>query len=479
MGGEASSECEGELLTRIAKLPVTILLVALMIVVPAEAMALVATAAGETDYAALFFLLAVMLLAGKFSGEAAERVGQPAVLGELIAGVLLGGSVLGVIPTGPESELSEVVKILAEIGVVILLFEIGLETDLKALFRVGRAALAVALVGVVLPMLGGVVFWLSPLAKPEFSATGTGSTAIFIGATLTATSVGITARVLRDLHVMHSTESRMIIGAAVIDDVLGLVLLGLVSSLAAGNAVTVLGVGKTLGLAVGFLVAAVAVGLAVAPWIFGMVDRMRVRGVLLVSAFAFMLGLAALADRAGSAMIIGAFAAGLILSGTNQFDAIEERIKPVADVFTPIFFLSIGAQLNVRLLNPLDPENLPVLGIGMALLVIAIFGKLAAGWSVPWRKFNRSAVGLGMMPRGEVGLIFANIGLATGILTEQLFGAIIIMVIGTTFMAPPLLKWSFGRWGMTHPGADAPTPLQEAVAELVQAEGEESTDDTS
>ncbi len=455
------------------------LLTPLAALVPADAAAAVAPA-GETDYAALFLLLAVMLLAGKFSGEAAERIGQPAVLGELIAGVLLGGSVLGVIPTAPEAELSEVVKILAEIGVVILLFEIGLETDLKALFRVGQGALAVATTGVVLPMLGGVLLWLSPLGKPEFSLGETHTTAIFIGATLTATSVGITARVLRDLDVMRSIESRLIIGAAVIDDVLGLVLLGLVSSLAAGNAVTVLGVGQSLGIAIGFLVLAVGIGLAIAPTIFEMVDRMRVRGVLLVSAFAFMLILAALAERAGSAMIIGAFAGGLILSGTNQFDAIEERIKPIADVFTPIFFLSIGAQLDVRLLNPLDPENLPVLGLGIALLGIAIVGKLAAGWSVPWTRFNRAAVGLGMMPRGEVGLIFANIGLATGVLTDQLFSAILIMVIGTTFMAPPLLKWSFGRWGVTMPGEDETSPLERPPPEAPAIAAETvSPDDSS
>ncbi len=419
-----------------------------------------AAAAGETEYARLFFLLAVMLVAGKFSGEAAERIGQPAVLGELLVGVVLGGSVLGVIPTAPGESLSEVVKILAEIGVVILLFEIGLETDLKELFRVGKAALAVATTGVVLPMIGGILFWMSPLAPARFGVASDTSTAVFIGAALTATSVGITARVLRDLEVMHSIESRLIIGAAIIDDVLGLVLLGLVSSLAAGNAVTVLGIGQSLAIAVGFLVVAVAVGLLVAPSVFTMVDRMRVRGVLLVSAFAFMLALAALAERAGSAMIIGAFAAGLILSGTNQFDAIEERIKPVADVFTPIFFLSIGAQLDVGLLNPLNQENLPVLGMGGSLLGIAIIGKLVSGWSVPWRRFNRGAVGLGMMPRGEVGLIFANIGLATGVLSDELFSAILIMVIGTTFMAPPLLKWSFNRWGMTDPTEDRVAPGQ-------------------
>ncbi len=405
--------------------------------------------AGESDIVRLFFILGAMLLAGKFSGEASERLGQPAVIGELIAGALLGGSLLGVIPVSPDDSLTDIIKILAEIGVVILLFEIGLGTDLKEMFRVGPAAMMVAMVGVVLPMIGGILFWISPLAIPEYGPTGVVTTAIFLGATLTATSVGITARVLQDLKVMHSLESRLIIGAAVIDDILGLVLLGLVSSLAAGTAVTVLGVGRALGAAVGFLVLALGIGLVVAPKLFDFVDRMRVRGMLLVAAFAFALIVAGLADISGSAMIVGAFAAGLILSGTNQFNLIMDRIKPVADVFTPIFFLRIGAQFDVRLLNPFEPDNLPVLGMGLALLAIAIAAKVVAGWAAPWRRFNRWAVGFGMIPRGEVGLIFAGIGLAGGILSRELFGAVIIMVIGTTFVAPPILKWSFNRFGST------------------------------
>jgi Kef-type K+ transport system membrane component KefB len=181
-----------------------------------------------------------------------------------------------------------------------------------------------------------------------------------------------------------------------------------------------------------------------APRIFGLIDRMRVRGILLVAAFAFLLALAALADRLGSALIIGAFAAGIVLSGTNQFHAIEERMKPVADIFTPVFFLSIGAAVDVRAF-----ADAKVLGIGGMLFVIAVLGKLASGWAVPWRRFNRWAVGVGMAPRGEVGLIFARIGLTAGVLSQQLFSAILLMVIGTTFVAPPLLKWAFARFGST------------------------------
>jgi Kef-type K+ transport system membrane component KefB len=415
-------------------------------------------AAGGGDVVRFFAILGIMLVAGKFSAELFERLRQPPVLGELLAGILLGSSVLGIIPTAPDDPLTEVVTILAEVGVVVLLFEIGLETDLKAMARVGGAAGAVAVVGVLVPFGLGFLYWMSPLHSYEHTAASATTTAIFVGAALTATSVGITARVLTDLRCMNTVEARLVLGAAVLDDVLGLVILGIVSGIAAGTAVSFLGVAKALAVAVGFLVVAVAVGTAVAPRIFGIVDRMRVRGVLLVSAFAFLLLLAALAAQVGSALIIGAFAAGLILSGTNQFDTIEERMRPVADIFTPIFFISIGAAVDLRLYNPFDPANHGVLLIGLALFVIAVVGKLASGWAVPWLRFNRWAVGVGMAPRGEVGLIFAQIGLTAGVLTPHLFSAILLMVMGTTFVAPPLLKWAFGRWGSTHDGDPGPAP---------------------
>jgi Na+:H+ antiporter len=396
-----------------------------------------------------FTVLAVMLVAGKFSGELFERVGQPAVLGELVAGILLGASVLDVIPTAPDDPLTGVIGLLAEVGVVVLLFEIGLDTDLKAMARVGAAATAIAVVGVAVPFALGFLYWLSPLHAAEHTAAGRVTTAIFVGATLTATSVGITARVLTDLRCMRALEARLVLGAAVIDDVLGLVILGVVSGIAAGSAVTLLGVGRMLAVAVGFLVVAIAAGLAIAPRIFGVVDRMQVRGVLLVSAFAFLLLLAALAERVGSAPIIGAFAAGIILSGTNQFETIEQRMKPVADIFTPVFFLTIGAAVDLGAWNPFDAASRGPLAIGGVLFLIALVGKLASGWAAPWRPFNRWAVGVGMAPRGEVGLIFARIGLTAGILTSELFSAILLMVVATTLVAPPLLKWTFARWGST------------------------------
>jgi Kef-type K+ transport system membrane component KefB len=391
----------------------------------------------------LFIVLAAMLVAAKLLGELAERFGQPAVLGELIAGVLLGGSVLGIVPT--QGTEAEIVHLLAQLGVVLLLFEIGLETDLREMFRVGTASLSVAAVGVALPFILGFIYWAYLPHAASGGSTDLTTAAIFVGATLTATSVGITARVLSDLGQMHTQEARVIIGAAVIDDVLGLVILTVVSSLAAGSSISTLGILRILGVAIGFVVVAVLVGRFAAPRLFDLVVRMRVRYVLLVFATAFALVLSATAALVGSALIIGAFAAGLILSGTNQFDTIEHEVRPVASIFTPIFFVSVGASVNLRLLDPTRESSAGILGVAITLTALAIIGKLAAGWAAPWVRFRRLVVGVGMVPRGEVGLIFADIGRRAGVLNEAVFGAILVMVMATTFVAPPGLKLLFGK----------------------------------
>ncbi len=390
----------------------------------------------------LFLVLAAMLVAAKLLGELAERFGQPSVLGELTAGVLLGGSVLGIVPA--EGTGAEIIHLLAELGVVLLLFEIGLETDLKEMFRVGPASLSVATVGVALPFALGFAYWAYLPHAASGGTTDLTMSAIFVGATLTATSVGITARVLSDLGQMHTQEAKIIIGAAIIDDVLGLVILTVVSGLAAGASVEALGVLRVFAVAVGFLTVAVLVGRFLAPRLFDLVVRMRVRYVLLVFAIAFALGLAATAALVGSALIIGAFAAGVILSGTNQFDTIEREVRPVASIFTPIFFVSVGASVNLGLLNPRHEGAAGILGIAAVLTGLAIVGKMAAGWGAPWVKFRRLVVGVGMVPRGEVGLIFADMGRRAGVLNEAVFGAVLLTVMATTFVAPPALKLLFG-----------------------------------
>ena len=406
-----------------------------------------------------FYILIVILLAAKLAGELFERLGQPAVLGELVAGVVVGSSMLGIVPTDPADPYGSIVHVMAEIGVAILLFEIGLETDLREMFRVGSAAFTVAMVGVVLPFFFGYLFW-------HMYQGGASLVAIFVGATLTATSVGITARVLTDIGKINTSEARIIIGAAVIDDILGLLILAVVEGLADTGHVSILGVAKLFGLAVGFLAVAMAIGLTTARWLFELVNRMRVRGVLVTVSLVFALMLAYFADLVGLAPIVGAFAAGLILSRTNQFDTIVEQIKPVADVFTPLFFVSIGAAVDVSILDPRNPDNHEILVIGAALFVIAVIGKLASGFVVFWRKLNRLAIGAGMVPRGEVGLIFAQLGLLGGILTQDVFSAILIMVMATTLITPPILKVLFSRTAADPDVLEGPRAAHPGIGEL-------------
>lgn len=391
---------------------------------------------------AILATVALILVAAKLLGAAAERIGQPSVLGELTAGILLGA--LGLMPAESTAGGS-FIHLLAEFGVVMLLFEIGLETDLKEMFRVGTAAASVAVVGVLIPFALGYVYWAHAPHETVASTASIAVTAIFVGATLTATSVGITARVLADLKQLQTEEAKVILGAAVIDDVLGLVILSVVSTIAGGTAVTVGAGFRVLLVAVGFLVVAVVLGLKLAPRLFDRIAALRADHVLVGLAVAFALLLAALADAAGSAMIIGAFAAGLILSGTNQFHVIEDRVRPIGAILTPVFFVSVGAQADLGLFDITRPGAIPMLTLALVLTILALVGKLASGWAAPWARFDPLTVGLGMVSRGEVGLIFADIGRRTGILGEPVFNAILIMVLATTIVAPVALKRRFPR----------------------------------
>lgn len=371
------------------------------------------------------FAFAAALIAAKLLGELAERVGQPAVLGELLAGVILGPSVLGLVP------LTAGLFLLAEIGVILLLFEVGLETDLQELAGVGAPALSVALLGMVLPFLGG--FFLTRILGHSTLV------AIFVGAALTATSIGITARVLSELKVLSTREGQIILGAAIVDDVLGLVVLAVVSQIAAGEGLEIGTAVRATGLAVGFLVVALALGIPLGHRLVRVVDKAGVRGVLGAASVALALLLAFAAEEAGSAPIIGAFAAGLVLARTNRRHDIDTALKPVVDIFAPVFFVYVGAQVNVAYLNPLVAENRSALLLALGLTVVGFLGKFAAGWAA-WGKVRRAFIGAGMVPRGEVGLIFASIGRATGALPEPVFVAVVLTVFATTFLAPPLLK---------------------------------------
>jgi Kef-type K+ transport system membrane component KefB len=400
-------------------------------------------AAGESGFPDLLLVVAAMLAVGKLFSEGAVRLGLPGVLGELLAGVVLGPGLLGMIPTGAASG-ADFIRLLAELGVILLLFEVGLETNLAAMFKVGGAAAAVAAVGVLLPFSLGYVYW-SWVPHPVMGDGGDlGTVAIFVGATLTATSVGITARVLGDLGQMNTPEARVILGAAVLDDVIGLVILGVVSGLAAGGVTSVASVAGTFAVAAGFLVAVVIVGNLVVPRLADRVARMRASGVVVVLSLAFALALAAFAAKAGSALIIGAFAAGLVLSRTSHVQTIETQVRPVAAVLAPIFFVNIGAALDLSILRPGQPGAAGPLLVAAALTVLAVLGKVAAGWAAPWLRLRRLAVGVGMVPRGEVGLIFADVGRQAGLLSGGTFSAVLLMVMATTFLAPLWLKLIFG-----------------------------------
>jgi Kef-type K+ transport system membrane component KefB len=385
---------------------------------------------GHLDVPQFLGLLVVMLGAAKLLGALAQWIGQPAVLGELVAGVLLGMSVAGLVDPNQDA-----LHLLAELGVIILLFEIGLETDLGQLVRVGGSSAVVAIVGVVLPFaLGYAVCWLLGLGT---------LVAIVAGATLTATSVGITARVLSDLNRLHEPESQIILGAAVIDDVIGLVILAVVAGLLKGEEVTSLGIAKTAGIAFGFLAATLLVGGLVIPPLVRALSKVDLPGTPTMLAIMLALGLAWLAFVAGSAMIIGAFAAGLLLRGTPQAHEIEKGVAHLGHFFVPLFFVAVGAAVDVNVLNPLDPDNTQTLLVGSLLIVAAVIGKFMAGYAPFWFKGNKKVIGVGMIPRGEVGLIFAQRGLAAGVFGASLFSAVTLMVLVTTFMAPPLLKLLF------------------------------------
>ncbi len=373
--------------------------------------------------------LLAILLSAKIFGELAERLGQPAVLGELVGGVVLGTGFISFFhPHDP------VLALMSEVGVILLLFETGVHSDLGQLLKAGPTSTAVAAVGVVAPFLLG---W------GLMTALGHGGIqAVFVGAALTATSVGITARVLSDMGKLAVPEAQIVLGAAVIDDVLGIIILSAVSGIAASGALQWGSVIKIALLSAGFLATALYLGPYLSEALVGIVRRMRVRGVLVSAALCFALALSLAAHLLGTAMIVGAFCAGILLARTDKKEDIDVSIRPVVDIFAPIFFVMVGAKVQLGAFDPTVPANRPMLGLAALLILAAVAGKLASALAVRDKGLNRMAVGYGMIPRGEVGLIFAQIGLTAGIVDAALYGAVVAMVIVTTFLAPPLLKRS-------------------------------------
>lgn len=408
------------------------------------------SAAHSDPIGAVALALVIILLVAKLGGDLAVRIGQPAVLGELIGGVLIGNlALLGF--TGLEPlKTDAAIDMLSRLGVLILLFEVGLESTVGQMMKVGFSSLLVAVLGVAAPFaLGwGVGAWLLPEHSFYVHA--------FLGATLTATSVGITARVLKDLNRSQSKETRIILGAAVLDDVLGLVILAVVSGIivAADHGGTLAGSDILFMLlkAIGFLVGSLFLGVLLSRRLFSLASKLRARGVLLATGLAFCFLLSWLSDLIGLAPIVGAFAAGLILEDVHYRDFIdrgehglEDLIHPISAFLVPIFFVVMGMRTDLK--SFLEPG---VLSLAAALTVVAIIGKQACSLGVLGKGIDRLTVGLGMIPRGEVGLIFANIGLGLSVAGEHIiekstFSAVVVMVIVTTMITPPLLKWSLNR----------------------------------
>jgi Kef-type K+ transport system membrane component KefB len=428
--------------------------------------ALADTAGAHSDPIAPALLALIIILASaKLAGELFERLNMPAVLGELVAGVILGNLMLinggwsffEPLRATPVNEVWAVILDgLARLGVIILLFEVGLESSVKGMMKVGPSSFVVAVLGVIAPfILGFGVSWLfikeippglSAIVPAGFSLS---YLHLFIGAVLCATSVGITARVFKDLGKLQTKEARIILGAAVIDDVLGLMVLavvsGIITSAEIGRPLDAGSIVHLILIAILFLGGSLAFGVFIVPHLMRYLSKLKTGGVMFISALVFCFGLAYLANLAGLAPIVGAFAAGLVLEevhfrGFREEVQIEQLIRPVSAFLVPIFFVTMGIQVRLETF-----ANLSILSLSAGLTLAAIIGKQICGLGILERGLDRLSIGVGMIPRGEVGLIFASIGKALKVVDDATYSAIVIMVIVTTLITPPILKWTLAR----------------------------------
>ncbi len=379
--------------------------------------------AAETAVAGIVADLAIILFAAKLGDELFKRIGQPAIVGEILAGLLIGPSVLGIVEPG------ETIEVFAELGVVFLLFWVGLETKLSDMREVGSTAAIVGVSGVVVPFAAGAAAGLL------FGESA--STSLFIGSALAATSVGITSAVFAELKLLTTRAARTVLGAAVIDDILALLLVAVAVGIAADGGVDVASILISAGLAFGFVALFALAGTAVMRKAPQLLHSPRFSESPLLPAVILCLGIAALAANIGLAAVIGAFLAGMIVAETKEQHPIEDEIAPLYAFFTPFFFASIGLALDLDVL--LEPETLLVV---VGLSALAVVTKLLGTWPGVRRLGGREAkiVALGMVPRGEVGIIVAGIGSVTGVVDAELFAAIVGMSIVTTLIVPPFLR---------------------------------------
>jgi Kef-type K+ transport system membrane component KefB len=397
-----------------------------------------------TELTGLLRDLFVIFLAAKLAAELFERIHQPPVIGELLAGVLIGPYALGWIGTpdaglvalyhgdvaAAQEAVSVVYHLIAELGVVVLLFFVGLETRVADIVRVGGRALTVAVLGVIVPFVLGFGLMGPLLGHPQIES-------IFVGAAMVATSVGITARVLRDLGVIASTESRIILCAAVIDDILAMVILAIVAGLAATGSISVGQIALIVGQAVLFTAFVVLVGTGVVRRYALRLCDLRMDNAPFAVSLLVMLGLAALSATIGLAAIIGAFLAGMVFAEAREHFELEHQALPIYQFLVPFFFVITGSQVNWQLF--LDGG---IMGIALGVTALALVGKLVGCGAGVLGLGRRSVaiVGVGMAPRGEVGLIVASLGLSLGAIPAEIFSVVVIMSILTTIVVPPVLR---------------------------------------
>ncbi len=382
-------------------------------------------ALSSADGGNLFLTLFVMFVAAKLAAEIFERLKQPAVAGEILAGIAIGPSVLHLV------EPTEITNTLAEIGVIFLLFLVGLETKPADIFRVGGRALAVAILGVIVPFVFGYV---TLLAWGEAQIES-----IFVGSAMVATSVGITARVLGQMGLLNLDVSRIILGAAVIDDILGLIILAVVSSMAKGD-VNYAQIAITAGLAIGFTLLVIFVGARAVNKLHPRVEKLKVGQSQLVFGLSLCLGLATLAHYIGVAAIIGAFLAGMALAESAEGTDMPHQAEAVTEFLLPFFLTNIGMQLKLDTLF-----NRSTIILALLITVLAVISKqIGCGLAVlSMGKRKAMQVGMGMVPRGEVGIVVAQIGLGLGVISDSVFGVVLFMAVATTLIAPPFLAQLF------------------------------------
>jgi Kef-type K+ transport system membrane component KefB len=380
-------------------------------------------AAAVTDHTKVLLALFIMLAAAKLMAEVFERLKQPAVVGEILAGVIVGPSMLGwVVP-------SDLISILAEIGVIFLLFTVGLETKPRTIFQVGRRAMLVAVLGVILPFIAGylvAILWDGSFVE-----------AMFIGAALVATSVGITARVLGSMGLLDLETSRVILGAAVIDDVLGLIILSLVSAVSQGS-VSVAGLVKTVIAAVLFTLFVALVGSKIMTGLAPAIERLKLAKPFFNLGILLCLGLSFAAIYVGVAAIIGAFLAGMALAeATEENRKMHSLTTGVMEFLVPFFLVNIGMQLNLAVFKDVSVVVLAVI-VTLVAVVTKFVGCALGAWGMSRREMAQ--IGAGMVPRGEVGIVVAQIGLGMAVISEQFFAAVLFMAVATTLIAPPFIK---------------------------------------